>query len=294
MASKAGESSSAQTGSDALYCKWGPVSYNNLVQEYNIRLEWNPVLPSKTDTTFPLKKGKITLYRLVKLHHFEFTCIALGHIPEITVFRAFFILVWKSPFFTFDRRDVDVSFLRDIPISSRDKEWKKKFFYIEANVIPGGMQWREMGAKDKFKDDVIPEGALVMVGMSLLWQDIRLYPSFQRDDEETKKPIRVKVTGRKYMDSGPTTSSVAVSVSVRPGGAAVTFAAADLVSPPRAQKKCRVVPPLTAFQAIQAAHALPTSSIAEVQVEGVSSMPLTSGDVVFSATSRPSLSDLIS
>ncbi|MFS8007771.1 hypothetical protein Hanom_Chr14g01264961 [Helianthus anomalus] len=64
-----------------------------------------------------------------------------------------------------------------------------------------------MGPKDKFKDDgppadayvenalfkrlsqqpskcmVIPEGALLMAGMSLLWHDIRLYPSFQRDDE---------------------------------------------------------------------------------------------------------------
>ncbi|MFS7978534.1 hypothetical protein Hanom_Chr10g00916591 [Helianthus anomalus] len=241
MASKAGESSSAQTGSDALYCKWGLVSYNNLVQEYNIRPKWNPMLPSKIDTTFPLKQGKITLFidffkfcnfrlpitkfcksvldhypihisqlhllGLVKLRHFEFSCIALGHIPEITVFRAFFVLVWKSPFFTFDRRDVDVSCLRNIPTSSRDKKWKKKLFYIDANVVPGGMQWREMGAKDKFKDDdpptdayvenalfkrlcqrpskctVIPDGALVMAGMSLLWQDIRLYLSFQGDDE---------------------------------------------------------------------------------------------------------------
>ncbi|MFS7986704.1 hypothetical protein Hanom_Chr11g01013421 [Helianthus anomalus] len=69
------------------------------------------------------------------------------------------------------------------------------------------MYWREMGAKDKFKDDgppadvfienalfkrlsqrpsecsVIPEGALVMAGMSLLWRNSRLYPAFQRLDE---------------------------------------------------------------------------------------------------------------
>ncbi|MFS7960189.1 hypothetical protein Hanom_Chr08g00700261 [Helianthus anomalus] len=65
-----------------------------------------------------------------------------------------------------------------------------------------------MGAKDKFKDDglpadaytenamfkwlsqrpsefqVIPEGALVMEGMSLLCCDSRLYPSFQRFDND--------------------------------------------------------------------------------------------------------------
>ncbi|MFS7889767.1 hypothetical protein Hanom_Chr00s000005g01610931 [Helianthus anomalus] len=212
MSSKTGEYSSAQTGSDALYCKWGPVSYNNRIQEYDIKPVWNLVLSSKTDTAFPLKEGKITLFSdffkfcnfrlpitkfwLVKLRHFEFACIALGHIPEITVFRAFFVLLWKSSFFTFDRRDIGVSCLRDIPTSSRDKGWKKKFFYIDVGVIPGEMQWREMGAKDKFKDDgppgdayvenalfkslcqrpsectVIPEGALVMAGMSLIWRDI--------------------------------------------------------------------------------------------------------------------------
>ncbi|KAJ0519760.1 hypothetical protein HanIR_Chr10g0451831 [Helianthus annuus] len=33
-----------------------------------------------------------------------------------------------------------------------------------------------------FECTIIPEGALVMAGMSLLWPDIRRYPSFQRDD----------------------------------------------------------------------------------------------------------------
>ncbi|MFS7998085.1 hypothetical protein Hanom_Chr12g01149521 [Helianthus anomalus] len=134
MASKTGESSSsAQASADALYCKWGLMPYNNLVQDYGIRAEWNPVLPSKTDTAFLLKKGKITLFSdffmlcnfrlpitnffklvldhypihisqlhplgLVKHRQFEFACIALGHIPELVVFRAFFVLVWKSIFY---------------------------------------------------------------------------------------------------------------------------------------------------------------------------------------------------
>ncbi|KAJ0703966.1 hypothetical protein HanPI659440_Chr14g0557411 [Helianthus annuus] len=69
------------------------------------------------------------------------------------------------------------------------------------------MHWREMGAKDRFKDDgppadayienalfkrlsqhpsectVIPEGALVMAGMSLLWRNSQLYPATQKVDE---------------------------------------------------------------------------------------------------------------
>ncbi|MFS7947585.1 hypothetical protein Hanom_Chr06g00549991 [Helianthus anomalus] len=178
MASKTDKSSSSvPASSEALYIKWGQISFNNLMQDYNIRVKWNPVLPSKTDTTLPLKKGKITLFSdffkfynfrlpitkfcklvldrypihisqlhplgLVKLRQFEFACIALGHIPELIIFKAFFFLVRKSPFFTFDRRDVDVSCLRDIPTSSKDKDWKKNFFYIDASVIPREMQWRD-------------------------------------------------------------------------------------------------------------------------------------------------------
>ncbi|MFS7939580.1 hypothetical protein Hanom_Chr05g00453461 [Helianthus anomalus] len=372
MASKTSESSSsAPTSSDALYVKWGLTSFNNLIQDYVIRAEWNLVLPSKTDTTFLLKKGKITLFSyffkfcnfrlpitkfcklvldhypihisqlhslgLVKLRQFEFACIALGHIPELTVFRAFFVLVWKPPFFTFDRRDTDVYCLRDIPASSKDKDWKKKFFYINAGVIPGEMQWREMGPKDKVKDDgppkdayvanalfkrlcecpsectVIPEGALVMAGMSLLWRKWSLLnfvdpprnatlraanrvigeqepdvleihleqflpPAVPVDPTayisqpppsgessvsavEEKKPIRVRVTGRKYMDARAATSVVTVGVFVPAGSVVVTAAATELVSPTRVSKKRKIVPALTAYEAIQTAYAMPTGCV---------------------------------
>ncbi|MFS8020093.1 hypothetical protein Hanom_Chr15g01411481 [Helianthus anomalus] len=147
---------------------------------------------------YPIHISQLHPLGLIKLCQFEFACTALGHLPE---------LVWKSPFFTFDRRDPEVSCLRDIPTSSKNKDWKKKFFYIDSGVIPGEMYWKEMGPKEIVKDEgtpkdayvanalytklcgcpsectVIPEGALVMAGMSLLWRDIKLYPSFRRNDE---------------------------------------------------------------------------------------------------------------
>ncbi|MFS7918286.1 hypothetical protein Hanom_Chr03g00199201 [Helianthus anomalus] len=161
----------------------------------------------------PIHISQLHPLGLVKLRQFEFACIALGHIPELVVFRAFFILVWKSPFFTFDRRDPDVSCLRDIPASSKDKDWKKKFFYIDSGVIPGEMHWKEMGPKEKVKDEgpledafvanalytrlcerpfectIIPKGALVMAGMSLLWRELKLYPSLRRDDEAVNRVL---------------------------------------------------------------------------------------------------------
>ncbi|KAJ0850994.1 hypothetical protein HanPSC8_Chr13g0587201 [Helianthus annuus] len=389
MASKPSESSSsAAATTDVLFCKWGVTSYNNLVQDYGIRAEWNPILPSKTDTAFPLKAGKITLFSdffkfcnfrlpvtkflklvldfyrihisqlhplgLVKLRQFEFACIALGHIPELVVFRAFFVLVWKSPFFTFDRRDTDVSCLRDIPTSSRDKDWKKKFFYIDASVIPGEMHWREKGPKDKVKDEgpsedayvsnvlytkmcgrpfkctVIPEGALVMAGMSLLWRDIRRYPrewsmfDFVNpprhlalkpadrvlDEGELdvlgmhleqfilpavpadptsyisplpaasttsvpaleKKTARIKLTGKKQTTTNVAVASIEEAASL---GRGISLSA-SMTSPGRALKKRKtfVVPTLSAFEAVQAAHALPISTSTGVQTGVATSTPV--------------------
>ncbi|KAF5773122.1 hypothetical protein HanXRQr2_Chr13g0585151 [Helianthus annuus] len=106
---------------------------------------------------------------------------------------------------------------------------------------------------------------------------------------ETKKPTRVKITGRKVITAGATTSPVAVSISLAPEGTTAVSAPTSLVSPPRAQKKRRIMPPLTSFQVIKAAHALPAGSIAETQVGGGSS-----GAIVSSAAGGPSLSDLIS
>ncbi|MFS7889768.1 hypothetical protein Hanom_Chr00s000005g01610941 [Helianthus anomalus] len=96
------------------------------------------------------------------------------------------------------------------------------------------------------------------------------------------------------MTAGTTIAPAAVSISVAPKGATVVFAPVEVVSPPLAQKKRRILPPLTSFQAIKASHALSAGSLAEARVEGVPSVPLTTGDVVYSAASGPSLSDLIS
>ncbi|KAJ0709012.1 hypothetical protein HanRHA438_Chr09g0420031 [Helianthus annuus] len=87
---------------------------------------------------------------------------------------------------------------------------------------------------------------------------------------------------------------MAVSISAVPEGVTAFSAPISLVSPPRAQKERRIMPPLTSFQAIKAAHALPAGSFVEAQVEGVSYVSLTTGNVVSSAVGGPNLSDLIS
>ncbi|MFS8019708.1 hypothetical protein Hanom_Chr15g01406881 [Helianthus anomalus] len=54
-------------------------------------------------------------------------------------FRASYYLVGRAPFFTFDSLGADVSCLLLVPSRSSDKEWKKKFFYLDATVVQGNM-----------------------------------------------------------------------------------------------------------------------------------------------------------
>ncbi|KAJ0773751.1 hypothetical protein HanOQP8_Chr03g0103861 [Helianthus annuus] len=70
-----------------------------------------------------------------------------------------------------------------------------------------------------------------------------------------KKPTRIKVTGRKYMAAGAATSSAGGTASTRGDASATT----EMTSPTHAAKKRKmfVAPTLTAFEAVQAAYALP-------------------------------------
>ncbi|MFS8032309.1 hypothetical protein Hanom_Chr17g01556061 [Helianthus anomalus] len=192
-----------------------------------------------------------------------------------------------------------------------------------------------------------------MAGMSLLWRDIKLYPSFWRGDEGEcslfdfvdlprhaalkaadrvlgeqepdvlkihleqfllpavpanpaaymtvpppsgggnvvvieKKPVRVKITGRKYLVAGAGASSVSVTA---PAGIA-----AELASPTHVSKKRKTVfvPALTAFEAMQAAYTLPIGKYyLWVRVENVTAALMTSVGTIPSAASETNLSELI-
>ncbi|MFS8031638.1 hypothetical protein Hanom_Chr17g01548221 [Helianthus anomalus] len=101
-----------------------------------------------------------------------------------------------------------------------------------------------------------------------------------------KKPIKVKINRRKDTAVGTGASSASVTTS--------TGGVAEQTSPTHVSKKRKVVPALTTFEAIQAAHIIPTGPAAGVHVENVSSAPLASRGTISSVVGKPSLSDLIS
>ncbi|MFS7936073.1 hypothetical protein Hanom_Chr05g00411121 [Helianthus anomalus] len=193
----------------------------------------------ENDTAFPLKDDQVTLFAyffkfynfrlpitkfcksmldeyavhisqmhplgLAKLRHFEYFCLSLGFLPDALVFHALYMLVWKAPFFTFDRKSTDEACLRFVPSSSREKDWKNKIFFLDDNVILGEMHWRVMAAIEKVKDVMppkteykenalfkaliarpseclaVPDGALALFGMSLCWRDSQIYHAFRTD-----------------------------------------------------------------------------------------------------------------
>ncbi|KAJ0828708.1 hypothetical protein HanRHA438_Chr17g0840211 [Helianthus annuus] len=69
-----------------------------------------------------------------------------------------------------------------------------------------------------------------------------------------KKPTRIKITRRKYMASGAAPSSAGVTAFTRGNNSTTT----EITSPTHVTKKRKfVAPTLTAFEAVQAAYALP-------------------------------------
>ncbi|KAJ0806330.1 hypothetical protein HanPI659440_Chr02g0088271 [Helianthus annuus] len=102
-----------------------------------------------------------------------------------------------------------------------------------------------------------------------------------------KKPTRIKVTGRKYMASGAAASSVGGTALTR-GDTSTPVA---MISPgPISKKRKTFVPPsLSAFEAVQAAYALPLGTSIGAQAENVTSTQLSYAGVVLPSSNVSSV-----
>ncbi|MFS7956044.1 hypothetical protein Hanom_Chr07g00649911 [Helianthus anomalus] len=105
-----------------------------------------------------------------------------------------------------------------------------------------------------------------------------------------KKPTRVKITGRKYIATSATPSSAGGAIFTRGDTSTTT----EVTSPTHVMKKRKfVAPTLTAFEAVQAAYALPFGITSGAQ-EGVTSTSLPSMGVALPTGGSGSLLELIS
>ncbi|KAM0040199.1 hypothetical protein Hdeb2414_s0012g00391011 [Helianthus debilis subsp. tardiflorus] len=83
---------------------------------------------------------------MVRMRHFEFVCRSQGKDITVDKSRVFYQLQSNMGFFSFGLRNAK-KILISPPKSFHD--WKMKFFFIRAEVIPMAMTFRGMGSIPK-------------------------------------------------------------------------------------------------------------------------------------------------
>ncbi|KAF5805000.1 hypothetical protein HanXRQr2_Chr05g0203781 [Helianthus annuus] len=136
---------------------------------------------------------------MVRIRHFEFLCRSMHIEPTVDRFRVFYQLHCAQGFYSFAQRPTAKKVLLVPPKSFH--EWKPKFFYIKAGVIPMKMFFR--GAEDIVTETLktpeskvwyqdmkdvpsieLPERALVAAGMRLHWKMDRQNKLMYMEDDK--------------------------------------------------------------------------------------------------------------
>ncbi|KAF5816299.1 hypothetical protein HanRHA438_Chr03g0144161 [Helianthus annuus] len=213
------EDSSEEMSVSLLPLKWSKEIFDGLVKNFKFPDGWGVRYPEEGQTVADAPTGYITLFwdyfadgnfrlpttrfvldvldyykfhisqlhpiGMVQIQHFEFLCRSMHIEPTINCFRVFYQLHCSQGFYSFAQRPTVKKILLVPPKSFH--EWKPKFFYIKAGVIPIRMTFRGVEdievetlktpeAEIWYQDlkDVpsieFPERALVAAGMSLHWR----------------------------------------------------------------------------------------------------------------------------
>ncbi|KAJ0576073.1 hypothetical protein HanIR_Chr05g0220001 [Helianthus annuus] len=145
---------------------------------------------------------------MVRIRHFEFLCRSMHIEPTVDRFRVFYQFHCAQGFYSFAQRPTAKKILLVPPKSFH--EWKPKFFYIKAGVIPMKMFFR--GAEDIVTETLktpesevwyqdmkdvpsieLPKRALVAAGMRLHWKmDHQNKLMYMEDDKSIGPESRKK------------------------------------------------------------------------------------------------------
>ncbi|KAJ0806251.1 hypothetical protein HanPI659440_Chr02g0087421 [Helianthus annuus] len=127
---------------------------------------------SSYDVRYPLSTFKVDLLRHFRVHfsqphplgfmrvvHFELSCVAVSGEPSIPLFCMFYKLILDGDWFTFSKRKDIVShrYYSFMPTSTYPKEWKSRFIFVSAAMIPVSPPLRD--AKAVIEDNIPDEEA---------------------------------------------------------------------------------------------------------------------------------------
>ncbi|KAJ0492938.1 hypothetical protein HanIR_Chr12g0580481 [Helianthus annuus] len=199
--------------------KWSRATFDGLIRNLKLPESWGALYPEEGQTAADAPAGYITLFwdffcegnfrlpvtkffleilrfynlhisqlhpiGMVRVRHFEFVCRTMHVEPTVPRFRVFHQMHCTQGFYSFVQRASAKKILHQPPKFFHD--WKQKFFFIKAGIIPMKMVLR--GKEDVptetlstpidenwYQDlkDVpniaLPEKALIGAGMSLNWK----------------------------------------------------------------------------------------------------------------------------
>ncbi|MFS7944221.1 hypothetical protein Hanom_Chr06g00509501 [Helianthus anomalus] len=153
----------------------------SLVKTYNIPEQFSPTLSGPTKPVvftpdriplyilafsscgvrYPLSSFKVALLRhfgvhfsqlhplgLMRVVHFELSCAAISGEPSIPLFCMFYKLISNEDWFTFAKRQNNVSkpCYTFMPTSTYPKDWKSRFIFVSAAIISKSLLPRDVDA----------------------------------------------------------------------------------------------------------------------------------------------------
>ncbi|KAF5773923.1 hypothetical protein HanXRQr2_Chr13g0594271 [Helianthus annuus] len=205
--------------------KWPRATFDGLIRNLKFPENWGALYPEEGQTAADAPAGYITLFwdffcegnfrlpvtkffleilgfynlhisqlhpiGMVRVRHFEFMCRTMHVEPTVSRFRVFHQMHCTQGFYSFVQRASTKKILQQPPKSFHD--WKQKFFFIKAGIIPVRMVLRgkedvpietlQTPVDENWHQDLkdvpniaLPEKALVGAGMSLNWK-------MERDDK---------------------------------------------------------------------------------------------------------------
>ncbi|MFS7921219.1 hypothetical protein Hanom_Chr03g00234221 [Helianthus anomalus] len=122
---------------------------------------------SSCGVRYPLSSFKVDLLRHFKVHfshlhplgfmrvvHFELSCVAVSGEPSIPLFCMFYKLISDRDWFTFAKRKDNISqpCYSFMPTSTYPKEWKSRFIFVSAAMMPESPPLRD--AKAAIEDSI--------------------------------------------------------------------------------------------------------------------------------------------
>ena len=177
---------------------------DELVAEFGIPADLNPMLPPPDMTMNELKNDKIGVYvqqirlggvripfstfflaviKYFKVHFsqivpigvnrvtlFEVRCYSLGVTPSVLLFRVFYRLCKQGNWFSFESRTGRRAMKCFEEVLTGLKFWKDFFFLIDRRAIPDAMPWRHKDSRitDKFPENYSVRDARRIAGKPIL------------------------------------------------------------------------------------------------------------------------------